>query len=155
VPPGSVNAATGTITILLNGAPVGTTQVLNMALGTGVLWSCAPDAALNSVDCNGNFNSALIATHDQIHANDNFCDSTNGTPQYTCSLSSKALLSYSRGSAFLLAVDTTCSTICALSVNGLPSITINQPDGVTAPNGLLAAGRARWIWFDGSIFRLI
>jgi hypothetical protein len=160
--PGSASVATGTITILLNGAVIGAAPVLNLQAtsasggASGILGTCVPDATLNSIDCNLNINSVFTATLDQVHANQNFCDSTNGTTGYTCDLPSKALLAYARGNAFLLAVDTTCVPGCSLTINGLqPPLTVYQSDGATAANGTPIAGHAVWVWFDGTVLRLV
>lgn len=154
-PPSGVQAASGTVTVLLNGLPIGTAGVLNFLPGNGVLWTCRPNPSLNSIDCGSGYNTALIATHDTVHANENFCYSSNGTTLYTCKMPNKALLSYQLGQSFLLLVDTTCAASCQVNIDTVGPITLKQADGVTAPNGTLIAGRARWVWYDGTIFRLI
>jgi hypothetical protein len=155
-PPGPPIAATGSVGILVNGFPIAAEPNINFASGNGIIEGASDNPANHRVDITPNANSAWSVTHDQLHANDNFCDSVNGTRQYTCKLPSKALFAYKRGEAFLLAVDTTCSPTCTLSIDSLPPpITINQADGVTAPNGLLKAGQAKWIWYDGKVFRLL
>lgn len=86
-----------------------------------------------------------------------FCSSTNGTTTYTCSLSaSAALTSYTTGQPFLLSVDTTCAATCSLRVDSLstnPSIT--KIDGTTPPGGALIANQAQWVYYDGTVFRLL
>jgi hypothetical protein len=67
----------------------------------------------------------------------------------------KALLSYSAGQAFLLNVDTTCASSCSLNIDGIGVITITQKDGMTAPGGALVAGQAQFIWYDGTVMRLM
>ena len=148
------------LTIMLGGQVVGSTSVLNFqptsATPSGILAFCAPDAALNSIDCGFNVNSAYAATLAQIENNPNFCNSSNGTTQYTCKMPDTALLAYRLGQAFLLRVDATCAATCSLQIDGLSSpITIAQADGMTPPNGTLIAGQPRWAFYDGVVFRLI
>ena len=156
-PPGPPLACGGGVTVLLNGAPLSAGCVLNIKAGTGIIATPAANPAIGGTDLSFSYNTALIPTHDTIHANENFCDSTNGTVFYTCNLPNKALVALARGNVFLLAADTACASGCSLRIDGVGQspITIKQADGVTDPNGLLVAGQARWVWFDGKIFRLL
>lgn len=107
------------------------------------------------------YNTALIATHDTVHNNELFCDSTNGTTLYTCSLPNKALNAYQTGQVFLLRVDTTCSAACSIIVDsavasgGANGVSIKLNDGVTDPGGALVAGVPQWIFYNGTVFILI
>jgi hypothetical protein len=139
----------------INGAAVGTQATLNFISGTGITESCVNNAGASRVDCTPSYNSALIPTHDTIHANESYCVSSNGTTAYTCSMPDKALTAYSAGQVFLLKVDTTCSASCTLAIDGLTTVNIYQPNGTTAPNGMLVAGQAQLIWFDGTVMRLM
>lgn len=143
------------LTIALNGTNQGTQSTLNFIAGTGIIQSCTNNAGASRVDCTPSFNTALIPTHDSIHANENFCASANGTAAYTCSMPYKALTSYSTGQAFLLKVDTTCLSSCSLNVDGVGMLTIKKKDGVTDPGGALVAGQAQLVWYDGSVIRLM
>jgi hypothetical protein len=143
------------LSIDLNGTAVSTQASLNFISGTGIVQVCVNNASASRVDCTPSFNSALIPTHDTIHANESYCASSNGTTGYTCSMPDKALLSYSAGQAFLLNVDTTCATTCSLNIDGLGTISVYQKDGMTVPGGMLVAGQAQWVWFDGSVMRLM
>jgi hypothetical protein len=67
----------------------------------------------------------------------------------------KALPSYSVGQVFLLKVDTTCANTCSLDIDTLGVITITQKDGATAPEGALVAGQAQFVWYDGTVMRLM
>ena len=107
------------------------------------------------MDCTPSFNTALIPTHDTIHANENYCASSNGTTGYTCSMPDKALPAYALGQAFLLNVDATCASSCSLNIDGLGMKSIKKKDGVTDPAGTLIAGQAQWVWYDGTVIRLM
>jgi hypothetical protein len=143
------------LSIDLNGTAVATQASLNFISGTGIVQVCANNASASRVDCTPSFNSAVIPTHDTIHANESYCASSNGTTGYTCSMPDKALVSYSAGQVFLLNVDTTCSTSCSLNIDGLGTISVYQKDGMTAPGGTLVAGQAQFVWFDGTVMRLM
>jgi hypothetical protein len=143
------------LNIDLNGTAVGTQPTLNFIAGTGIIQVCANNAADSRVDCTPSFNTALKPTHDTIHANESYCASSNGTSGYTCAMPDKALPSYSVGQAFLLNVDTTCASSCSLNIDGLGILSITQKDGMTAPGGMLIAGQAQFIWYDGTVMRLM
>lgn len=151
-PPGPPSAATGTITILLNGQVIGSAPVLNLqAYGlatSGILATAVPNSSLNSIDIVFNANSILVPTFNQIENNPNFCNSTNGTPNCTCMLPYAPLTSYQAGQEFLLSSTTPCST---LSINNIiPPITIMQNNGTTPTT--VQFGK---IGFDGTYFRTI
>ncbi len=143
------------LNIALNGTTEGTQATLNFISGTGIVQACANNVSASRVDCTPSFNSALIPTHDTVHANESYCASSNGTTGYTCSMPDKALVSYSAGQVFLLNVDTTCATSCSLNIDGLGTISVYQKDGMTAPGGTLVAGQAQFVWFDGTVMRLM
>jgi hypothetical protein len=161
-PPSGSTVATGTITILLGGQPIGSAPVLNFQPAntanqpSGIVMSCVPNSTLNSIDCTYTANTAYTPTIDRVHHNLNFLQSFNGTTAYTAKAAGTALLANQVGDAWLLEVATTCTSTCTLAIDTASGpITIKQADGVTSPNGTLIAGQARWIWFDGTIFRLL
>jgi hypothetical protein len=143
------------VTIDLNGTAQGTQATLNFVAGAGIVQACVNNTGASRVDCTPSYNSALIPTHDTIHANESYCTSTNGTIAYTCSMPDKALLSYTAGQMFLLNVDTTCATTCTLNIDGVGVKTITKSDGMSQPAGTLVAGQAQLIWYDGSVMRLM
>lgn len=144
-----------TIGVEVGGVTQGTQPSINFIAGSGIVQSCVNNNAQARVDCTPSFNTALIPTHDAIHANENYCASSNGTTGYTCSMPNKALLAYSAGQALLLKVDTTCSSSCSLNVDNVGVKSIKRSDGTTDPGGLLIAGRAQWVWYDGTVVRLL
>jgi hypothetical protein len=143
------------LNIALNGTTEGTQATLNFISGTGIVQSCTNNGGASRVDCTPSLNTALIPTHDTIHANESYCASSNGTTGYTCSMPDKALLAYTVGQVFLLNVDTTCASSCSLNIDGLGVTTIKEKDGATDPTGTLVAGQAQFVWYDGTIMRLM
>ncbi len=143
------------VTVDLNGSVEGTQATLNFISGTGILQSCVNNTGASRVDCTPSYNSALIPTHDTIHANETYCASTNGTTAYTCSSPDKAITAYTVGMVYLLNVDTTCATSCTLNIDGVGIKTITQPNGSSSPAGALVAGQAQLIWYDGTVMRLM
>lgn len=143
------------VAIDLNGTAEGTQATLNFISGTGIVLSCVNNTGASRVDCTPSYNSALIPTHDTIHANESYCASSNGTTAYTCSMPDKALTAYSVGQMFLLNVDTTCATSCSLNIDSNGAKSIKQSNGTTDPGGALIAGQAQLIWYDGTVMRLM
>ena len=153
--PGTPIAATASIGILVGGRPIAAEPNINFASANGIVETAVDNPAASRVDVMPGFNTALIPTHDTVHANENFCDSSNGTTLYTCKLPNKALLAYARGETFLLAADKTCTAGCSLNIDTVGPTAIKQQDGTTDPAGQLIAGQPKWIWYDGKIFRLL
>jgi hypothetical protein len=143
------------ITIQVDGVTKGTRNTLNLKPGNGVLQACVDSPENNRVDCTPSFNSALISTHDTVHANENYCFSSNGTSAYTCRMRYKTLTAYAAGMTFLLNVDTTCDTSCSLNIDGNGLVNIKMIDGTTDPRGTVVAGQPQWIFYDGVVFRLM
>jgi hypothetical protein len=150
--------AAGSLNLLVNGGTVASEPGLNFISGTGVVQTCANNAANNRVDCTPSLNTAVALTNANAQADKPwFCSSTNGTTSYTCSLSAAAALtSYNSGMWLLLVVDTTNTTSQAsLNVDGNGVKNITQSDGATVPSaGQIVAGRPYWIYYDGNVFRL-
>ena len=155
-PPGAPIVSTGSPGIMVGGLPIAAEPFINFESANGIIETAVDNPAMSRVDVTPGFNTALIATHDTVHANENFCDSVNGTQAYTCKLPYKALAGgYIRGMTFLLAVDSTCAAGCTVNIDGGGLTAIKQADGTTDPGGLLTAGRAQLIWYDGKVFRLV
>jgi len=144
------------VTVLLDGKPVGTRGALNLESGNGVLETCRDEGAANNrITCEHSYNSAVMATHDSVHNNENYCFSSNGTTQYTCKLPSKAIRAYQAGMTFVLVADATCLTACTLNIDSLGSVSIKKSDGITNPGGALSAREPQWVFYDGRVFRLM
>jgi hypothetical protein len=143
------------ITVQVDGVTKGTRNTLNLKPGNGVMQACVDSPENQRVDCTPSFNSALISTHDTVHANENYCFSSNGTPAYTCRMRYKMLTAYATGMTFLLNVDTTCATSCSLNIDGNGSVAVKMIDGTTDPRGNVIAGQPQWVFYDGVVFRLM
>jgi len=146
---------TRALTVQVGGATVGTRSTLNLVSANGIVETCADNAASNRVDCTPSYNSALISTHDTSHANENYCNSTIGITAYTCRLPFKALVAYRAGMTFLLNTDVTCDSTCSVNIDGNGPTSIKRIDGVTSPGGALISGQPQWIFYDGTVFRLM
>lgn len=156
--PGQPLACGGGVTVLLNGAPLASGCVLNIQAGSGIVATPKADPAIGGTDISFSINTAVVPTHDTIHANELYCSSTNGTPAYTCNLPAKALTSLNVGSMFLLDVDATCAAACTLAIDpgvNIPAKSIKKADGTSDPQGSLIVGQAKLVWYDGNVFRLM
>lgn len=170
--PATPQTCSGSVTVLLNGSPLPGVSgaagcVLNLTTPgnpSGIVATATPDPSIGGTDISFTPNSVLFPTYDTIHANQGFCQSTNGTTVYHCSLvepaGGKALTAYNLGLEVLLDVDTTCATSCTLSIDsatgssGIEQVTLTQANGTTPPNGTLIAGQAHRVWYDGAVFRM-
>lgn len=152
----TVTAAFGQgLRVQVDGKPVGVENSLNLVPGIGIVHACVDNPGQRRVDCTPSFNTALIPTHDMVHANENYCVSTNRTIGYTCALPNKALMSYSAGMTFVLIVDTPCPKYCSLDIDRVGVKNLKKIDGTTDPGGELVAGQPQWIFYDGVVFRLM
>jgi hypothetical protein len=143
------------LTVQVNGTPVGAKTTLNLIPGNGIVHACADNPGQHRVDCTPSVNTALIPTHDSVHANENYCLSANGTNTYTCRMPNSALTSYRAGMTFVLNVDIDCPAACWLNIDRLGPVNIKKVDGTSDPAGALAAGQPQWIFYDGKVFRLM
>lgn len=81
-----------------------------------------------------------------------FCQSSNGTGQYTCGLGGVNLFAYTFGMTLTLWVDST-SNPATVRVNNLPLVSIK--DLATGQNDVtVTAGVPHQIFYDGTVFRL-
>ena len=148
----------GSLNLLVNGTSVASEPGLNFISGSGLVQTCTNNAGNNRVDCTPSLNTAVALTNANAQADKPwFCNSTNGTTAYVCSLSaSSALTSYTAGMWLTLVVDTTnTSSQPSLNVDAAGVKSITQSDGVSVPSaGQIVAGRPYWIYYDGSVFRL-
>ena len=148
----------GSLNLSVNGSSIASEPGLNFISGTGLTQTCVNNAGNNRVDCTPSLNTAVALTNANAQADKPwFCNSTNGTTSYTCTLTaSAALSSYTAGMWLMLVVDTTnTSAQPSLNVDGVGTESITQSDGVTVPTaGQVVAGRPYWIYYDGAVFRL-
>lgn len=155
--PNAPLACGGGITVLLNGSPLSSGCVLNIKAGSGIIATPLADPAIGGTDLSFAVNSAIVPYWTSLQRNPFFLQSVNGTTAYTASLPNSVLQSgYQRGMAFLLLVDTPCSTGCTLNIDSNGVAAIKQADGTTDPaTGQLPAGQPKWIWYDGTVWRLV
>lgn len=139
-----------------NGSLVVTSGTFNAVPGFGM------SAPLTNVGGVATFtpavNTAVILSNANAEAGKTiYCASTTGTGSAaTCSLSAAAALTvYTVGQPFLLNVDTTCATSCTLNIDSVGLKSIKKKDGTTDPGGVLVAGQAQFVWYDGTVFRLV
>lgn len=152
----SVAALAQNVTVEVGAKPIGARAALNFESGNGVMQSCRDEgAAINRITCAPSYNSALISTHDSVHSNENFCFSTNGTTQYTCTLPYKVISAYQTGMTFVLVADAPCNSYCSLNIDTVGPVNIKRSDGTTDPGGALIAGEPQWVFYDGKVFRLM
>ncbi len=143
------------LTLEVGGTSVGTQSTLNFNTGAGITQTCVNNSGNNRIDCTPTYNSSLIPTHDTVHANESYWSSSTGTTAYTCSLPNKALTAYTVGMVFLLNADTTCTASCSINIDGNGTISIKKIDGATDPGGTFIATQPQFIFYDGTVFRLL
>lgn len=143
------------VAVEVGGRPIGARGALNLEPGNGILETCRDEGAENRVTCTPSYNPAVISTHDSVHANENYCLSTNGTTQYACKLPHKALEAYRAGMTFVLDADATCSANCTLNVDTVGPVAIKKSDGASDPRGALVARQPQFVFYDGRVFRLM
>lgn len=87
-----------------------------------------------------------------------FCNSTNGTTNYTCSLgAASALTVYTKGMWLMLTVDATNTSVQpTLQVDLLPQVSLMASNGTSIPvAGSIAAGVPHIVFYDGTVWRLM
>jgi hypothetical protein len=152
----SFAACAQNVTVEVGAKPVGARARLNLESGNGIIQTCKDEGPANDrITCVPSYNSALISTHDSAHNNENYCSSTNGTTLYTCRMPYKAITAYQTGMTFVLLADSTCSASCALNIDNVGSLNIKRSDGITDPGGAFTAGEPQWVFYDGTVFRLM
>jgi len=143
------------LTVQVDGKPVGAAGTLNLIPGSGITQVCSDNRSQKRVDCTPSLNTAVAATHQTVHTNENYCLSSNGTPQYTCRLPYSALRSYQAGMTFVLDADADCPSSCSLNIDNVGIVNIKKIDGTTDPGGALSKGQPHWVFYDGKVFRLM
>ena len=140
-PPGQPQAASGTITVLVNGVPIATGGTINLKSGTGVIASASPDPSINGTDISFVADSAVILERsaDQAGIDRAIVATSSGAGlKYTAS-TLPALANYTSGQVWVLtpdvanqanatldlgpgpiAIQGTCSQICLLLASGNP-----------------------------------
>lgn len=139
--PSQPQAASGTITALVNGVPIATGGTINLKSGTGVIASASPDPSINGTDISFVADSAVILERsaDQAGIDRAIVATSSGAGlKYTAS-TLPALANYTSGQVWVLtpdvanqanatldlgpgpiAIQGTCSQICLLLASGNP-----------------------------------
>ena len=131
--------------------------ILGIGIGGIAQQPSAPSCATLTVGGASVCNTAIVATHDQIHFNESLCSQGNGTFGYTCFFGSlnKALPQYKIGELVLHIPDVPCTSNqnCTLNIDGLGPITIKESDGITGAT--LIAKHGYVYFFNGQIFQKV
>ena len=139
--PSQPQAASGTITALVNGVPIATGGTINLKSGTGVIASASPDPSIDGTDISFAAESAVMLERsaDQAGIDRAIVATSSGAGlKYTAS-TLPALANYTSGQVFVLtpdvpnqanatldlgpgpiAIQGTCSQICLLLASGNP-----------------------------------
>lgn len=124
------------------------------------LISLQPPAAgpgLQTVNGLLGLNTSIAKTHQSAALNeDNFCASSNGSPNYTCLTNNTAAWQGGliRGQFLIFIPDTTAFGSSNLTVNFQGPAAIKLSDGVSDPGPLLKSGQAYLLCFDGLAWRM-
>lgn len=142
----AVTAGTNANALLVSGSfgPTGSGTVSANNIGAGI-------SLCSGLLCT----STAIPTHTTIQNNEVFLNSTTGNTSYAGSLSPQALAALQAGQVFTLVTDTSSATTATVNINSLGSTTLTLSDGSTAIGTAIVAGQPNWIYYDGSVFRLI
>ena len=148
----------GNLNLSVNGSTVASEPGLNFISGTGVVETCVNNSAASRVDCTPSLNTAVALTNANAEAGKAwYCNSANGTTNYTCSLSALVVLtSYTTGMYIELIADTTNSAAQpTLNIDGVGAKSITTPNNQTPLAGAIVAGQPNWLYYDGTEFRLL
>ena len=133
----------GTVGVAVGGSSVGSASTVNFVSNNGITQSCSPPSS-GTVTCSPQLNTAFGASHDQVHNNDNYQNSTNGTTALTSTSPNRALPAYQAGQCWNIFTDT--ANPVSINIDGVGTRSITQMDGVTAlPAGTILAET----WFLG------
>ena len=150
---------TGTVTplsIATNGIAQGTEPALNFISGSGIVQSCVNNAGASRVDCTPAIDNTVALTIAAAQTGaPQYCQSSNGTTAYVCSLSAaRGLAQYSKGMLIVLSADTTCSATCTVNIDALGAKSIKLNNGASDPNGAVVANTPYLMEYDGTVFRM-
>lgn len=153
--PSNLQAASGSITVTLNGTPIASGPILNLVSGSNTTATATPTTNGTTIQFDANTSTLLSKATDQAGTG-KYCHSANGTAVYTCTLSaSQKLTALTAGMTLILVADTACAAgSCTLVVDATSAwISIRQKDGVTA--AALVAGYPYLVFYDGLVWRVI
>jgi len=149
-------------TVLSTNASGGTYNIDFYPPGTPVIagQGLAPTGSAGGVTFS--LNTGFAPSNTIIQNNgDLWLNSATGNTTYQAQPPAQAVAALQQGQAFLLTVDTSCiaTSTATLTINNggsaLAQKTLYQADGVTPCNGEMIAGQPRWVYYDGSAFRIM
>jgi hypothetical protein len=147
------------IQVMINGKVVSTRATINFVPTNGTIVACTDNPAANRTDCSPDYNTAVIATLNQVTGGPQTLVSANHTAAYTANVPYGVKGTPVLGDAFILYVDTECIANCSLTINQGPLIAIKQSDGLTDPGQNLATTIQvhvpRWVFFNGTVWLLL
>lgn len=145
-----------TIAVQSDGSAVGTRGTINIVPGTGITPAVADTGT--RIDITNSIDTAVVQTHANFQSgSDVYCaPSGASSTAYTCNLN-PALTTYTAGMTIPFKPDVAPTGTPTLQINGLASPkTLRLADGVTTPTALhLPAGQVRYLWYDGTYFRVL
>jgi len=136
-PPGQPQAASGTITVLVNGKPIATGGVLNLKSGSGVIAAASPNPALGGTDILFNADTAvmldlakaktgaLYSVIGKFDGNNSFTGSADGPP----------ITSYAIGQSFVFSPASPLVAGSLLNVDGIGPLPLQTTPGVAVKGG--------------------
>ena len=154
--PSNLQAASGSITVTLNGMPIASGPILNLVSGNNTTATASPTTNGTTIKFDANTSTLLSKATDQAGTG-RYCHSVSGTAAYTCTLSaSQKLTVLTAGMTLILVADTACAAgNCSLVVDATTTagVSIRQKDGVTA--AALVPGDPYLVFYDGLVWRVI
>ena len=146
----------GLLTVQVDGVTVGTRAVENFVSGAGIVNTILDTGS--QINIQHVVDTAVILTKAAAQSGAVLlCASAGGSASaYSCSLSS-TLSSYTTGMVLEWKPDVNAvGSGVTLNVDTLGSRAIKLADGSSDPTVVdILAGRLYWIWYDGSVFRLV
>lgn len=152
--PSNLQAASGSITVTLNGTPIASGPILNLVSGSNTTATASPTTNGTTIKFDANTSTLLSKATDQAGAG-KFCNSVNGTLQFTCTLAaSQKLTVLTTGMTVILVADT-AGTNATLNIDGVltSGASVREKDGVTAAT--IAAREPYLVFYDGLVWRVI
>lgn len=148
------------LTVMVDGAVVGTTTTLNLVSGPGIVWTqlAAPAGQIN---VQAAVNTATIVNKNILQSGvcSSFFSSGGQGSAYVVSgaPNCQAVQALNAGAPFLLVPDVTNTTSATLKIDNLGPYTLTLPTGAGNPilAGTLQPGQGYWMWFDGTVIRLV
>ena len=136
-PPGQPQAASGTITVMVNGKLVATGGVLNLKSGSGVIASASPDPAINGTDITFDADTAVMldrmtAKLGTIHA---VVGTFDGVNTFAGIAGGPAIAAYAQNETFVFSHTVPLVAGSLLNVDGVGPMPLQTAPGVAVNGG--------------------